>query len=76
MIAFNACYRQNILYLNSFYYSLRLFSMYLDTPQYVLGIIDDVLNHRLTTRDVINRYLSTDEYSYDSGISQFRSRLK
>ena len=76
MIAFNACYRQNILYLNSFYYSLRLFSMYLDAPQYVLGIIDDVLNHRLTTRDVINYYLSNDDYNYESGIEQFRSRLK
>lgn len=76
VLAFDTCYRQNILYLNSFYYSLRLFSMYLDAPQYVLGIIDDVLSHRLTTRDVINSYLSTDEYSYDSGIDQFRSKLK
>ena len=76
MIAFNACYRQNILYLNSFYYSLRLFSMYLDAPKYVLGIIDDVLSHRLTTRDVINNYLSNDDYTYESGMDQFRRRLK
>jgi hypothetical protein len=64
MKAFNACYRQCILYLNSFYYSLRLFSMYLDAPKYVLGIIDDVLSHRLTTRDVINNYLSNDSYRF------------
>lgn len=76
MLAFNTCYRQNILYLNSFYYSLRLFSMYLDTPQYVLGIIDDVLSHRLTTSDVINNYLSNDDYLYEDGAEHFRSRLK
>ena len=76
IVGFTSCYRKCIMYLNSFYYSLRLFSMYLDAPKYVLGIIDDVLSHRLTTRDVINHYLSNDDYNYESGIEQFRSRLK
>ena len=76
MIAFNTLFNHNACYLNSFYYTLRLFSMYLDSPTYVLGIIDDVLNHRLTTRDVINRYLNSDNYSYEAGLSEFRSRLK
>ena len=76
MNGFMACYRYNILYLNSFYYALRLFSMYLDAPQYILGVIDDVFNQRLTTRDVINNYLSNDDYTYESGMNQFRSRLK
>ncbi len=76
MNGFNALYRQNILYLNSFYYALRLFAMYLQIPQYVLGIVEDVLNQRLTTRDVINNYLSNDDYTYETGIDQFRCRLK
>lgn len=76
MIAFNTLFNHNACYLNSFYYTLRLFSMYLDSPTYVLGIIDDVLNHRLTTRDVINRYLNSDNYSYEAGLREFRSRLK
>lgn len=76
MESFIACYRYNILYLNSFYYALRLFAMYLQIPQYVLGIVEDVLNQRLTTRDVINYYLSNDDYTYETGIDQFRSRLK
>ena len=76
MNGFIACYRHNILYLNSFYYALRLFAMYLDAPVYILGIIDDVLNQKLTTREVINSYLSNDDYSYETGIDQFRSRLK
>lgn len=76
MLAFDTCFRQNIVYLNSFYYSLRLFSMYLDAPQYVLGIIDDVLSHRLTTSDVIDFYLSNDDYTYETGMDQFRRRLK
>ena len=50
--------------------------MYLDAPQYILGVIEDVFNQRLTTRDVINNYLSNDDYTYESGIDQFRSRLK
>lgn len=76
MIAFNTFYRHNACYLNSFYYSLRLFGMYLEAPDYVLGIIDDVLSHRLTTREVINNYLSNDDYLYEAGIDQFRSKLK
>ena len=31
---------------------------------------------RLTTRDVINYYLSNDDYTYETGIDHFRSRLK
>lgn len=76
MIAFNTLFNHNACYLNSFYYTLRLYSMYLDSPTYVLGIIDDVLNHRLTTRDVINRYLNGDNYSYEDGLREFRSKLK
>ena len=76
MESFIACYRYNILYLNSFYYALRLFAVYLQIPQYVLGIVEDVLNQRLTTRDVINYYLSNDDYTYETGIDQFRSKLK
>ena len=75
-LAFNACYRQNIVYLNSFYYSLRLFSMYLDSPTYVLNIINDVLSGRLTTSDVINTYLSYSDDTYNIGLQEFRSRLK
>lgn len=75
-IGFNTLYRQNILYLNSFYYSLRLFTMYLEAPLYVLVIIEDVLNQKLTSREVINYYLSNDDYTYETGINQFRKRLK
>lgn len=72
---FNAFYRHTILYLNSFYYSLKFFNMYLESPQYVIGIINDVLTHRLTTREVINFYLSTNDNSYESGMSHFRNKL-
>lgn len=76
MKAFNACYRQCILYLNSFYYSLKLFAMYLESPDYVLGIVDDVLSHRITSANVIGHYIKDDTYSLDVGLEEFRSRLK
>jgi len=76
MRAFNACYRQTILYLNSFYYSLKLFAMYLSSPDYVLGIIDDVLSHRITSSEVIRHYLDDSDRDLDLGLTEFRSRLK
>ena len=76
MFAFKTCYRQHILYLNSFYYSLRLFIMYLEAPRYVLGIIDDVLSHKLTTKDVITNHLTSNSYEYETGMQVFRNRLK
>ncbi len=75
-LAFDTCYRHYLTYLNSFYYSLRLFTMYLEAPNYVLGVIDDVLNHRITSREVISNYLRDSSYSYESGMEEFRSRLK
>ena len=76
MNAFMACYRQNMMYLNSFYYTLRLFSMYLDDDVFVLAVIDNVLRHKLTTKEVIDYFLSNDDYTYESGMDHFRSRLK
>lgn len=74
--AFNACYRQNILYLNSFYYALKLFGMFLNDEEFVLELIDQVLNHRMTTKEVIDRYVSSDLGDLDLGICEFRSKLK
>ena len=76
MLAFNTCYRQNILYLNSFYYSLKLFCMYLDDPNFILSIIDEVFNQKLTTSDIINYYCNNDSYSLQDGLNEFRNKLK
>lgn len=75
-LAFNTYYRQCILYLNSFYYSLKLFSMYLDDPDFVLSIIDEVFNQRLTTSDVIKYYCTGDDNNYSEGLKEFRNKLK
>lgn len=75
-VGFNACYRQCILYLNSFYYSLKLFAMYLDDSDLVIAIINDVLNHTMTTSEVIKLYLNNDSSLYDEGLREFRSKLK
>lgn len=74
-LAFDACYRQNILYLNSFYYSLRLFSMYLDDPDFILALIDDVLSQRITTSEVIQHYCKNNDNSFQDGLSEFRNKL-
>lgn len=74
-VGFNACYRQCVLYLNSFYYSLKLFGLYLRDDDFVLGIISDVLNHILTTRDVIELYLKGNDGLYNEGLIEFRSKL-
>ena len=77
MKAFDACYRQNVLYLNSFYYSLILFNMYLKDCDFVLSLINDILTHRLTTTEVIDTYLTeNNELNYTNGLNEFRSRLK
>lgn len=75
-LAFDTCYRQNILYLNSFYYSLRLFSMYLEDPEFILSLIDDVLSQRLTTSEVISHYCKDFDSSYQDGLCEFRNKLK
>ena len=40
-------------YLNSFYYALLLFNMYKRCPQFVTGEIIRVLNHEITTMDLL-----------------------
>ena len=41
-------------YLNSFYYALILYHIYLEDQNLVLGLIRKVLNHEITTLDMLN----------------------
>lgn len=40
-------------YLNSYYYACILFNMYKSSPLLVLDIVNKVLNHEMTTRDML-----------------------
>lgn len=41
-------------YLNSYYYASVLFNMYKSSPLLVLDIVNSVLKHEMTTRDMLN----------------------
>ncbi len=40
-------------YLNSFYYSLLLYNLYKSEPKKVLEMVNKVLNHEMTTREIL-----------------------
>ncbi len=74
-IGFEACYRQCILYLNSFYYSLKLLAMYIKDKEFVLNLIGNVLGNNCTTKHVIDIYLNDSIDDYSDGLMIFRDKL-
>lgn len=62
-------------YVNSFYYTLALFAVYLREPDYMKVLIANVLNGKMTTRDLIT-YTVHDSYNlYLDGLKEFNSSL-
>lgn len=62
-------------YVNSFYYTLALFSLYLRDSDYMLNMISNVLNCRMTTRDLITYTVHNSYDLYQDGLSKFNSSL-
>lgn len=62
-------------YVNSFYYTLALFSAYLRDSRYVISMIADVLNCRMTTRDLITYTVHNSYDMYQDGLDKFNSSL-
>lgn len=62
-------------YVNSFYYTLALFSLYLRDRDYMLNMISNVLNCRMTTRDLITYTVHNSYDLYQDGLSRFNSSL-
>ena len=62
-------------YVNSFYYTLALFSLYLQDSRYMLSLIADVLNCRITTRDLITYTVHSSYDLYQDGLDKFNSSL-
>lgn len=62
-------------YINSFYYTLALFSLYLRDSNYMLNMIANVLNCRMTTRDLITYTVHNSYDLYQDGLSRFNSSL-
>ena len=40
--------------MNSFYYALMLYSLYKETPNKILNLVNKVLNHEMTTFELLN----------------------
>ena len=62
-------------YINSFYYTLGLFSLYLRDSRYMLNMIADVLNCRMTTRDLITYTVHNSYDMYQDGLDSFNNSL-
>ncbi len=59
-------------YVNSFYYTLALFALYIANKDFVLRLVSNVLNCRCTTSDIL-RYISTMDIErlYETGLEEF-----
>lgn len=75
-VGFVSCYRKCIMYLNSFYYAMKLFSRYLEDKENTLEYIEMVLIGQSTTRRLVDVLFTEDDIAYDIGLSEFRSKLK
>lgn len=60
----------NIAYLNSFYYSLALFTLYLKDSDYVIAMIKCNLSKKMTTDDIIR-----DSFLFDDSLDSYNSGL-
>lgn len=68
-----------LVYLNSFYYSLALFNCYLDDQDYVIKIINGVLNGNFTTKDMCDVLLidkGMEIALYQDGMNLFKRTTK
>ena len=66
-------------YLNSFYYSLVLFNVYKSDPNLVLSAIKKVLNHEMTTLDMLINlgiYQENFDKVFNEELSSIRKSLK
>lgn len=75
MIGFMTCYRKCIMYLNSFYYSMKLFSRYLEDKMTTIEYIEMVLTGNCTTKRLIDVLFTEDDFSYEIGVNEFRNKL-
>ena len=76
IVGFTSCYRKCIMYLNSFYYAMKLFSLYLEDKETTLEYIEMVLTGSCTTKRLIDVLFTEDDYLYNIGISEFRNLIK
>lgn len=76
MLGFNSCYRKCIMYLNSFYYAMKLFSRYLEDKETTLEYIEMVLLGESTTKRLLDVLFVEDDLAYEIGLSEFRSKLR
>lgn len=76
MFGFMSCYRKSIMYLNSFYYAMKLFSRYLEDKEDTLEFIEMVLVGESNTKRLVDILFTEDDCFYDIGLSEFRSKLK
>ncbi len=74
--AFYACYWQSVSYLYSFYYSMKLFKIYLNDKDFVVQLIEDVMLHSITTRELIKRYVEPYFINDDFDYREFGKHLK
>lgn len=75
MLGFMACYRKSMMYLNSFYYAMKLFSKYLEEKEETLEFIEMVLTGECTTERLMDILFCESDSSYDIGISEFKNKL-
>ena len=76
MFGFNSCYRKAIMYLNSFYYAMKLFSRYLEDKETTLEYIEMVLAGECSTKRLLDVLFTEDDLAYEIGLSEFRSKLR
>lgn len=66
-------------YLNSFYYAIILYNMYKENPKKILGYVSKVLNHELTTYDMLidlNIYGDIKGEVFENEINSIKRSLK
>lgn len=64
----------SLVYLNSFYYTVALFHVYLSYPEYIVSFIDQVLNQEMSSADVLHACVCSDLVS--SYEEEFRQGLE
>ena len=65
-------------YLGGFYYALILYNMYKVNPEIILNLINDVLSHKITTLDMLNKlniYGSIEGETFEKEINTIKKVL-
>ena len=66
-------------YLNSYYYAVILFNLYKDNPDVILELVNKVLNHEMTTREMLeslNLLYQLNDVVYDNELNLVKSSIK